>query len=152
MGEGRKEKVIREFSAGGVVFKRVAKEFQWLLIKPSGTDRWQLPKGKVDKGETSKEAAVREVAEEGGVNVRPVAKIGTSQYFFVFKGQKIFKTVIYFLMEYAGDKKEGHDHEVDETVFVDFAEALEKLTFKDDKKMLKKGREILERGIQGNLL
>ena len=152
MGEGRKEKVNREFSAGGVVFKRVAKGFQWLLIKPAGTERWQLPKGKVDEGETSKEAAVREVAEEGGVNVRPVAKIGTSQYFFVFKGQKIFKTVIYFLMEYAGDKKEGHDHEVDETVFVDFAEALEKLTFKDDKEMLKKGREILERGIQGNLL
>ena len=152
MGEGRKEKVIREFSAGGVVFKRVPKKFQWLLIKPAGTDRWQLPKGKVDKGETSKEAAVREVEEEGGVEVRLVGKIGTSQYFYVFSGQKIFKTVIYFLMEYLKDKKEGHDHEVDETAFVDFDEAEGKLTFKDDKEMLKKGREILQRGIQGNLI
>lgn len=152
MGEGRKEKVIREFSAGGVVFKRVPKKFQWLLIKPAGTDRWQLPKGKVDKGETSKEAAVREVEEEGGVEVRLVGKIGTSQYFYVFSGQKIFKTVIYFLMEYLKDKKEGHDHEVDETAFVDFDEAEGRLTFKDDKEMLKKGREILERGLQGNLI
>lgn len=152
MGEGRKEKVIREFSAGGVVFKRVPKKFQWLLIKPAGTERWQLPKGKVDKGETSKEAAVREVVEEGGVKVRPVDKIGTSQYFFVFKGQKIFKTVIYFLMEYLQDRKEGHDHEVDETAFIDFDEAEGRLTFKDDKKMLRKGREILQRGIQGNLI
>lgn len=92
------------------------------------------------------------MAEEGGVDVRLVDKIGTSQYFFVFKGQKIFKTVIYFLMEYAGDKKEGHDHEVAEVAFVDFDEAFGKLTFKDDKEMLKKGREILERGIQENLL
>lgn len=152
MGEGRQEKVIREFSAGGVVFKRVPKKFQWLLIKPAGTDRWQLPKGKVDKGETSKEAAVREVEEEGGVKVRPVVKIGASQYFYVFSGQKIFKTVIYFLMEYLKDKKEGHDHEIDEAIFLSFDEAFEKLTFKDDKEMLKKGREILERGIQENLI
>lgn len=92
------------------------------------------------------------MAEEGGVDVRLVDKIGTSQYFFVFKGQKIFKTVIYFLMEYLQDKKEGHDHEVAEVAFVDFDEAFGKLTFKDDKEMLKKGREILERGIQENLL
>lgn len=92
------------------------------------------------------------MTEEGGVRVKPIEKLGTSQYFFVFEGKRIFKTVSYFLMEYLSDTDKGHDHEVEEAVFVDFYAAYEKLTFKDDKEMLKKGRELLERGIQGNLV
>lgn len=142
MGEG-KEKLVRGFSAGGVVFKKDGRGFRWLIIKPAGTERWQLPKGRIDKGEGSEAAALREVEEEGGVEAKLVKKIGASQYFFTFQGQKIFKTVVYFLMEYLSDSKDGHDHEVDEIAFLDFEEALGRLTYKDDKEILKKAKDLL---------
>ncbi|MFZ5932742.1 MAG: NUDIX hydrolase [Patescibacteria group bacterium] len=153
MGEGKARKeLVREFSAGGVVFKKTPKSFLWLIIKPAGTDRWQLPKGRIDAGETSGKAAIREVEEEGGVKVRPIKKLGTSQYFFTFEDKRIFKTVSYFLMEYLQDNLGGHDHEVEETLFLPFRDAYEKLTFKDDKKMLGKAERTLGQGIQENLV
>lgn len=145
-------KLLRAFSAGGAVWRKEKGKDYFLLVKPDGTDRWQLPKGTVDEGESSQETAIREVGEEGGVDAKILEKLGKSQYFFVLKGQKIFKTVTYFLMEYLGDTKEGHDHEVDEAKFFPFNEAFEKLTFEDDKDILKKAKEILERPMQESLI
>ncbi len=144
MGEKpHNSKLLREFSAGGVVFKKEAKKPLFLLIKPAGTDRWQLPKGQIDKDESSAETAAREVEEESGVKAKVIQKLGTSRYFFVLKGQRIFKTVTYFLMGYIGEGKDGHDHEVDETVFLPFDKAYERLTFKDDKNILTKAKEMI---------
>lgn len=148
----RSSKLIREFSAGGAVFKRGNNNFSWLIIKPKDTDRWQLPKGKIEKGESSQFAAMREVKEEGGVKVKVLDKIGSSSFFFVLKGEKIFKTVAYFLMEWVNDTKKGHDWEVDEAKFFPFDEASKKLTFKDDKNILKKAKTLLDQGIQENLV
>jgi len=138
----KREKVKRRFSAGGVVFKND----EVLVIKPAGTDRWQLPKGHIDEGETSKETARREVEEEGGVKVKVKEKIGDTQYFFVLKGQKIFKKVTFYLMKYTKDTKEGPDEiEVDEVKFVPYAKALETLSFKDDREIVKKSRKLIKK-------
>ena len=143
----------REFSAGGAVYKRKKKETLWLIIKPKSYERWQLPKGMIDKGETSLKAAVREVKEEGGVVVKAGEKIDAIQYFFVFEGKKVFKTVTYFLMEYQKESKAGPDkNEIDEVAFLSFKEAFNKLSFKADKDILSKAKETLNRGIQGNLV
>lgn len=140
--EKTKQKISREFSAGGVVFKGDSV----LIIRPAGTDRWQLPKGHIDEGESSEKTAVREVEEEGGVKVKLLGKIGNTKYFFVFKGQKVFKNVTFYLMEYVGDLKKGiSEIEVDETKFVPYKKALELLSFKDDREMVKKGRTIVNK-------
>lgn len=57
----------RQFSSGGTVYRQSSSNIEWLLIKPTGKNRWQFPKGWIDAGETSREAAIREVREEGGV-------------------------------------------------------------------------------------
>lgn len=151
MGEGKTEKSLkREFSAGGVVFRQ--KDNSWLVIKPAGKDRWQLPKGLIDEKESSKNAALREVEEEGGIKAQIIEKIGDQRYVYFWEGTKVFKTVIYYLMKYLVSTKDGHDNEVDEAIFLPFKEALERLTFKKDKEFLKMGKEILERGIQENLI
>lgn len=142
----QKQGILREFSAGGVVYKKEAKKIKWLIVQPTGTNRWQFPKGKIDKNESSKDTALREVEEEGGVRVEIIEKIGDSRYFFILKGKKIFKTVTFYLLKYLGDTKEGHDWEVEETIFVPYKEAFEKLSFKDDKEILKKAKEVLDRG------
>ena len=147
------KKFERQFSAGGAVYKTSKhKKVKWLLIKPTGTDRWQLPKGKIDKGESSLQAALREVKEEGGVETKIIEKIGSSSYFYVFDETKCFKTVTYFLMEIIKKTKEGHDEEIDEVIYEEFENAYKLLTFKDDKNILKKAREVLESPIQKSLI
>ena len=148
----QKTKIIREFSAGGVVFKKTKGEISWLLINPAETDSWQFPKGHIDGREHSSEAAVREVYEEANVRAKAIEKIGTTQYFFVLEGKRIFKTVIFFLMQYLSGAKKKADVEVKKAKFFLLEQALKKLTFKDDKKMLEKAESILSRGIQENLI
>jgi ADP-ribose pyrophosphatase YjhB (NUDIX family) len=60
--------VRREFSAGGVVIRRVRGEWRLAAIRPGGKEGiWALPKGLIGPGEKAAETAVREVAEETGV-------------------------------------------------------------------------------------
>lgn len=150
----KKSPWVREFSAGGVVYKKVEREkLLWLIIQPKGTDRWQLPKGHIDKGEKSKIAAVREVQEEGGVNTVALEKLGDQRYFFQMDGKKIVKTVTFYLMEYVGETDLGSDlTEIEKVSFVSFEESQKLLSFKNDRLMVQKGNEIVSRGVVGSLV
>lgn len=156
MGKRTSEKKVkkfeRHFSAGGAVFKTYKDTQKWLLVKPTGFDRWQLPKGIIEKGEKVSDAALREVCEEGGVKTKIIKKVGSSSYFYVLNDVKIFKTVTYFLMEVIKKTKEGHDQEIDKVIFKNFDEALKLLTFKDDKRIIAKAKEILESPTQESLV
>lgn len=133
---------VREFSAGGIVFKE-GKPSQWLIIQPKDTERWQLPKGHIDPGESSKEASVREVFEEGGVRAEILEKVGNQRYFFQLKGKKIVKSVAFFLMRFLALEGSPDPKEIGEAKFVPFAEAVSLLTFKDDRGLLSKANELL---------
>lgn len=151
-GRGASAGVVREFSAGGVVFKKTPTQTLFLIIQPKDTDRWQFPKGHLDEGESSKEASVREVKEEGGISAKIIQKLGIQRYFFSLKKDKIFKTVTFFLMEYLDGDPKNHDKEVEEALFLTFEEAFEKLTFKKDKETLSQAREVLKQGLQSDLI
>ena len=70
----------QEISAGGVVYNPALKKI--LLIKDFA-DKWALPKGWIEKGETAEQAAVREVQEETGVkNLKILAPLGEVEYFY----------------------------------------------------------------------
>jgi 8-oxo-dGTP pyrophosphatase MutT (NUDIX family) len=91
--------VTREFSAGGIVFRHDADPVRYLLVKDR-FGRWTFPKGHIEAGENSEEAALREVAEETGlVTVRSLGKLRTIQYWFHWRGNRILKRVTYFLFE-----------------------------------------------------
>ena len=128
----------REFSAGGIVFK----DGLVLLTKHSQNKHWSFPKGWIEKGQTSKEAALREVKEEGGVEAEIIEKIGDSKYVYTLNGEKIFKIVIYFLMRYISGDPKDHDWEVEEAGWFNPEEALKTLDFSRDKELLKKALEI----------
>ncbi|RLJ70754.1 8-oxo-dGTP diphosphatase [Hydrogenivirga caldilitoris] len=127
----------REFSAGGVLFK----DGSVLLIKtPSGV--WSFPKGNVEKGEKPEEAAVREVIEETGVKGKVVDYIGEISYWYQLKGEKIFKRVKYFLMEYLEGEPQP-SWEVLDAKFFPVEEANKLLKYKGDKEIFKKALERL---------
>ncbi len=60
--------VLREPTAGGVVFRRnsTTNKIEILLIQDA-KDRWTIPKGHIEEGETAKETAKREIGEETGL-------------------------------------------------------------------------------------
>lgn len=97
---------------------------------------WTLPKGTPDGAETVEQTALREVTEETGLEVRIVAPVGAIDYFFTQDGERIHKTVHFFLMEPTGGDLAGHDHEFDEVRWFPIHEALSMLTFDSERQLV----------------
>jgi len=129
----------REFSSGGVIIKRVDADFKILLIK-DGYGHWTWPKGNIEKGETSQNAAIREIAEEVGLqNIKLIDKIDKTQYFYRLKGESIFKTVDIYLFEVTKDEKlKVLKSEIDDAKWLSPEEALKRIEYKGSRKILEK--------------
>lgn len=133
----------REFSAGGIVFRKKGGGFEVLLIK-DGYGRWSWPKGHIDRDEKSQDAALREIEEEAGLkNIRILGKIGRNNYFFRLKGDLIFKTVYFFLVEVdSGDKLKVQKAEIEDARWFKPDEALKTVEYKGAREMLEKAIEM----------
>ena len=134
----------RQFSAGGVVYKKEGNKTLWLLIQPKDTDRWQFPKGWIEKGETAQSAALREIKEETGIIGEIIEKIDSSSWWFVKDGEKVFKTATYFLVKAKKDTGQFDEKEIERAIWFSFDEAKEKLTFDSTKKILTQAKKILD--------
>ena len=91
----------REFSAGGVLVKRIKGRPHLAAIRPQGKPDgvWALPKGNLDPGESPADTAVREVWEETGVRGRLVEKLGDVRYTYTRRtGVRVFKIVSFYLL------------------------------------------------------
>jgi 8-oxo-dGTP pyrophosphatase MutT (NUDIX family) len=142
----RGEKMKREFSAGGIIFN---KQGQVLLIRNMAMrdpkkSYWGFPKGHIQEGESSQEAAVREVKEETGVEVSVIKKIGDSRYVFTLPatGEKIFKVVVMFAMNYEAGEVKFQEEELLDAKWFTPEDAMVLLSFSKDKEMFKKALEI----------
>ena len=142
----------REFSAGGVLVRSMAGR-QWLAaVRPGGKPEgvWALPKGLIDPGEGAQETALREVAEETGLEGEPVAKLGDVRYVYTWGGERIFKVVSFFLVRYRqgriGDIPPEHRHEVAEARWLPLEEAPRLLAYKGEKEMAEKALMMLAAG------
>jgi 8-oxo-dGTP pyrophosphatase MutT (NUDIX family) len=130
------------------VFRRQPAGIEVAIIRPRGTERWQLPKGLVDPGEPPEQAARREVREEAGIVGEVVAPIQTINYWYVGAdrdGQRVrfHKTVHFFLLTFHSGDVTNHDHEVAEARWMPIDEALERLAFRNERHVVEKGREMI---------
>lgn len=133
-----------EISAGGVVYRKKAETYEVLVSKHSGYHKWVLPKGLVEKGESLEATAVREVAEEVGVKARIIEKIGEpEEYVYTLHGERIFKKVYYFLMEYVSGSEAEHDFEMEEVKWTSFSEAIALMGYDGAKRILKQAEKML---------
>lgn len=96
---------------------------------------WTLPKGTLGPGETSAVAALREVQEETGYRCELVRELEPFTYWFQRGGRRVKKTVRWFLMRPL-EKVGEHDHEVDEVLWTDRADALTRLRYDSDRKLI----------------
>jgi 8-oxo-dGTP pyrophosphatase MutT (NUDIX family) len=97
---------------------------------------WTLPKGTPDAGETLEQTALREVAEETGLEVSIVEPLRAIEYVFVQDGTRIRKTVHYYLMEPTGGDLARHDHEFERVRWVPFDEAGSLLSFATERELV----------------
>src|SRR3981081_2886839 len=95
-------KTRNEHSSGGAVIDlRDGAPFV-AMIATRGRTSWGLPKGAVSAGETSEQAALREVQEETGLDAEIIARLDTIEYFFRAGDTLIKKSVDFYLMHYVG--------------------------------------------------
>ena len=143
-------RVVREFSSGGVLVRRL--RGRWFLAairpggKPSGT--WALPKGLIDPGERAEDTALREVSEETGARGRSLGKLGDVRYVYTRRGGiRVFKVVSFFLVRYTGgrlgDIPDDHRHEVAEVRWLPLEEAPRLLAYGGEREMAQKAISVL---------
>jgi 8-oxo-dGTP pyrophosphatase MutT (NUDIX family) len=126
--------VIREFSAGGVVVRRMRGR-PFVAVVRVRDEILALPKGHPDQGESSIDAARREVREETGLETEPLEKLGDIRYWYVRDGERVMKIVSFFLFRYLGGSVADHDDEVEEALWIPLAEAPERLAYKGERDM-----------------
>jgi len=156
-----------ERSAGGIVFKMEDGKVMWLVVKtmanktfkregmePKKKVFFKFPKGHLKDNEFLKQAALREVEEEGKVKAEIVSKIGSNNYIIWDKltKKKIIKKVTFFLMKYSGESNlKYYDMEnIIDREWLEYDQACDKLAYDSEKVLLGKARikldEYLKKG------
>src|SRR4051794_11051779 len=145
----------REFSAGGVLVRRLGGRWMVAAIRPAGkpTGLWALPKGRIDDGESGEATALREVAEETGAHGRSLGKLGDVKYVYTWppkspEAERIFKVVSFFLVRYEGgridDLPEEFRHEVAEAKWLPLDDAPRLLAYGGERDMATRAIAFLE--------
>ena len=132
---------VEERSAGGIVVDVHDGKARIAVIarlNRAGRVEWCLPKGHMENGETLPETAVREVAEETGIEGRVLTELGTIDYWFATSDRRVHKFVHHYLLEATG----GHltiendpDHEAIDVAWLPLREAHEHLTFPNERRI-----------------
>ena len=130
--------MIEAVSCGGVVIHRG----KVLLLYKNQNGRymgWVMPKGTVEKGESFKQTALREVKEETGVSAKIIKYIGKTLYTFKGDSDIINKTVHWYLMTANSFycKPQAEEFFVDAGYYKEY-EAYHLLKFKDEKQIMKR--------------
>ena len=143
MSKGRR-RVEQLVAAGGVVLQAGSRGPEVALCGKVAPEQWRLPKGTPDPGESLEETALREVREETGLEVRLLERLDSISYWFVrpADGARCYKTVHFYLMEAIGGSPESHDAEFDVVRWFPVDEALKRLAFRDEARMVQQAAQM----------
>lgn len=139
--------VREQVSAGGVVFRRDNERIDVVIVTVGGQNRWQLPKGLVEKNEKPEAAAVREAREEAGVDSDVVQHIETIEYWYagLDGGERVrfHKHVHFYLLRFLSGDTSNHDSEVNEARWVPIDDARTQLTFEGERRVMERARVLI---------
>lgn len=131
--------VVREPTAGGIVFRHnpKSKEIEILLIQDA-KDRWTIPKGHIEEGETAKDTAEREIREETGLQeVKMYNWLGKINFRYRRQQSLVLMTTDIFLVEARGDTDATKPEDwMNGIKWFKAAEALDKIEYEDIGKII----------------
>ncbi len=141
--------VVDETSAGGVVVDVVRGVRSAAVIarrNRAGRLEWCLPKGHLEGDETPEQAAVREIAEETGLEAEVVSRLGTIDYWFTGDDRRVHKVVHHFLLTRLGGELtvEGDpDGEAEDVDWVSFADLPGRLAYPNERRLVEAAHVVL---------
>jgi 8-oxo-dGTP pyrophosphatase MutT (NUDIX family) len=144
-------RTVHETSAGGLVIDNIDRPREEQVAALIGrVDRrgrmlWSLPKGHIELGETAEQTAIREVAEETGIQGSVLAALGRIDYWFVTDGRRVHKTVHHYLMRCSGGELSDDDVEVAEVAWVPINELPSRLAYADERKLAEVADELIDK-------
>ena len=153
-------RLVREFSAGGVVLRKMRKRWYVAVIEPhaerprrsvrplrsrngSQSDLVALPKGTIDPGEKPDQTAEREVHEETGIRADLISKLADTKYFYVRNWgdhARVFKVVSFYLFLYRsgrmGNISQKMRVEVQRAFWLPLEDAPQRLSYKGEREIV----------------
>jgi 8-oxo-dGTP pyrophosphatase MutT (NUDIX family) len=144
-------RTVHETSAGGLVIDGIdGPEDNQVAALIGRIDRrgrmlWSLPKGHIELGETAEQTAIREVAEETGIQGSVLAALGSIDYWFVTEGRRVHKTVHHYLMRFLGGELSDDDVEVSEVAWVPLKELPSRLAYADERRLAEVAGELIDK-------
>lgn len=136
--------MIKVRSAGAIIYFKEKEDLKFLLLQYKGK-YWEFARGHIEKGESQKQAASREIKEETGLeNLKYVSNFKTySTWQYEDEGKLVDKKVTLFLVESMDQKVSiSHEHIGNEWLIAE--DALNRITFDNSKKAFKNALDFLK--------
>ncbi len=141
--------VVDETSAGGLVVDVVEGRAVTAVIarrNRAGRLEWCLPKGHLEGQETAEQAAVREIAEETGIEGFVIRHLATIDYWFAGTDRRVHKVVHHYLLQATGGDltiENDPDHEAEDVAWVPLDEVATRLAYPNERRVVATARDVL---------
>ena len=130
--------ILRETTAGGVVFRRNSKGEVEILLIQDAKDRWTIPKGHIEEGETAQETARREIGEEAGLKDEEIISwLGKIHFRYRRVDKLVLMTTQVYLVKALGDTDKIQKEEwMNGIKWFGFSDALDAIEYEDIGKLI----------------
>lgn len=132
------QEIVREPTAGGVIFRRDENGGVEILLIQDSKDRWTIPKGHIEEGETAQETAKREIGEEAGLkNVEMLGWLGKIHFRYRRVDKLVLMTTQIYLVRAGGDTSAIQKEEwMNGIKWFTFQDALDAIEYEDIGKLM----------------
>jgi len=137
--------MVREATAGGVIFRVTRAGDLEILLVADHFDRWTIPKGHIEEGETAQETAIREIGEEAGVHeLEPICWLGKIHFRYRRQNTLVLMSTQIYLFKALGDTNDIQKEEwMNGIKWFPFDEAVDIIAYEDIAKLMLLGRNRL---------
>lgn len=132
------QEIVREPTAGGIVYRRNKEGGVEILLIQDAKDRWTIPKGHIEEGETAQQTAKREIGEEAGLkNVEVLGWLGKIHFRYRRIDKLVLMTTQIYLVKALGDTNDIQKEDwMNDIKWFSFHDALDEIEYEDIGKLM----------------